>query len=216
MRNTLVNVARRLLPQVDPRRLYGSYIDIHPSTVLLPSFRLDLRSPTPGRCYLRVGANCMLGGSFSFESSEGLVTIGDRVFFGGGQVICRSRIEMGSNIFVAWGGYIYDHDSHSLDFRERRKDLERQLADYRAGKSNFIASKDWSVVRTQPIRIGDDAWIGMHATILKGVTIGEGAIVGAGAVVTKDVPPWTIAGGNPAKPIKALPEDLRRPPAGEI
>lgn len=217
MRNRLIKVARRLLPQVDPRRLYGRHVDIHPSTVLLPSFQLDLRKPLPGRCYLRVGADCMLGGTFVFESAEGLVTLGDRVFFGGGHVICRSRIEMGSNIFIAWGGYIYDHDSHSLDFRERRKDLQRQLEDFRTGcKANFIVSKDWGVVRSEPIVVQDDAWIGMHVTILKGVTIGEGAIVGAGAVVARDVSPWTVVGGNPAKTIKTLPEGLRRLPDSEI
>lgn len=52
------------------------------------------------------------------------------------------------------------------------------------------------------IRIGDDVWIGAKAVILPGVTIGRGAIVGAGAVVTKDVPPFAIVGGVPAKVIK--------------
>lgn len=53
-----------------------------------------------------------------------------------------------------------------------------------------------------PITIGDGVWIGARAIILPGVTIGEGAIVAAGAVVTKDVEPWTVVGGNPAKFIK--------------
>lgn len=48
----------------------------------------------------------------------------------------------------------------------------------------------------------DDTWIGCNAIILKGVTIGRGAIVGAGAVVTKDVPPYAIVDGNPAKVIR--------------
>lgn len=50
--------------------------------------------------------------------------------------------------------------------------------------------------------IENDAWIGMNAMIMPGVTIGEGAIVAAGSVVAKDVPPYTIVGGNPAKEIK--------------
>ena len=49
--------------------------------------------------------------------------------------------------------------------------------------------------------IGNRVWIGYRALILPGVTIGEGAVVGAGAVVTKDVEPFTIVGGNPAKKI---------------
>jgi len=52
------------------------------------------------------------------------------------------------------------------------------------------------------IIIGNDVWIGFEAVILAGVTIGDGAIIGTHAVVTKDVPPYTIVGGIPAKPIK--------------
>ena len=52
------------------------------------------------------------------------------------------------------------------------------------------------------IVLGNDVWIGYEAVIMAGVTIGDGAIIGARAVVTKDVPPYTVAGGIPAKPIK--------------
>lgn len=52
------------------------------------------------------------------------------------------------------------------------------------------------------IVVGNDVWIGYEAVILSGVTIGDGAIIGARAVVTKDVPPYTIVAGVPAKPIR--------------
>lgn len=52
------------------------------------------------------------------------------------------------------------------------------------------------------IAVGNDVWIGFEAVILSGVTIGDGAIIGARAVVTKDVPPYTIVGGVPAKTIR--------------
>ncbi len=55
-----------------------------------------------------------------------------------------------------------------------------------------------------PIAIGNHVWIGSNATVLAGVTIGEWAVVAAGAVVTKDVPPFTIVGGVPAKVIKKV------------
>ncbi len=55
---------------------------------------------------------------------------------------------------------------------------------------------------TKSILIHDNVWIATGAIILPGITIGEGAVVGAGAVVTKDVEPWTVIGGNPAKFIK--------------
>lgn len=58
------------------------------------------------------------------------------------------------------------------------------------------------------IVIGNDVWIGYEAVILAGVTIGDGAIIGARAIVTKDVPPYTVVGGVPAKPIrKRFPDD---------
>jgi acetyltransferase-like isoleucine patch superfamily enzyme len=60
---------------------------------------------------------------------------------------------------------------------------------------------DWKVV---PTFIRQGASVGSSATILAGVTVGEGAIVGAGAVVTKDVPPWTIVAGNPAKVLRKI------------
>ena len=53
-----------------------------------------------------------------------------------------------------------------------------------------------------PIAIGSDAWVAGRGIVMPGVTIGDGAVVAAGAVVTKDVPPWTVVGGNPAKFIK--------------
>ena len=52
------------------------------------------------------------------------------------------------------------------------------------------------------IIIGNDVWISMNATILSGVTIGDGAVIGANSLVTNDVEPYTIVGGNPAKPIR--------------
>lgn len=53
-----------------------------------------------------------------------------------------------------------------------------------------------------PIKVGDDVWIGYGATILSGVTIGQGAVIAAGSVVVKDVEPYSVVGGNPAKLIK--------------
>lgn len=55
-----------------------------------------------------------------------------------------------------------------------------------------------------PITIGSNVWIGSNAVILPGITIGEWAVVAAGAVVTKDVPPYTVVGGTPAKIIKRI------------
>jgi acetyltransferase-like isoleucine patch superfamily enzyme len=55
-----------------------------------------------------------------------------------------------------------------------------------------------------PVVIEEDVWIGTNCMVLKGVTIGRGAVIAAGAVVTKDVPPFTVAAGNPARVIKRI------------
>ncbi|QEM03448.1 acyltransferase [Mucilaginibacter rubeus] len=176
---------------------------------LLENFRIILNQPRHNKIYTKVGNDTVLDCTIIFESETGEVSIGDRSFIGASTIICKSKIEFGDEVFVAWGSYFYDHDSHSVDYRERENDIKTQLEDYRAGR-NFIENKNWTVVNTKPIKICSNAWIGMNCTILKGVTIGEGAIVGAGSVVTKDVTPWTIVGGNPAKVIKEIPTDLRK------
>jgi acetyltransferase-like isoleucine patch superfamily enzyme len=73
-----------------------------------------------------------------------------------------------------------DHDPHSADFKGR----------------------------TAPVSIGDHAWLGTRSMILPGVTVGTGAVVAAGAVVTRDVPPYAIVGGVPAKIIGQRSQEL--------
>ena len=59
------------------------------------------------------------------------------------------------------------------------------------------------------IHIGEDCWIGGNATILPGVRVGKGSVVGAASVVTKDVPPYTIVAGNPARKIRDVPRNTK-------
>lgn len=111
------------------------------------------------------------------------ITIGKNVFFNSG---CRFQDQGG----IAIGdGVLIGHNvviatiNHGLDPKEERK--------------NHYA----------PVVIGSHAWIGSNATILPGVTVGEWAVVAAGAVVSKDVEPYTVVGGVPAKLIKRIKED---------
>ena len=76
----------------------------------------------------------------------------------------------------------------------------------------YITDSDWHTIydrtvrdeRATPVTIGDNVWLGDHATVLKGVTIGENSVVAARAVVTKDVPANVVVAGNPAKVVKEL------------
>ena len=75
--------------------------------------------------------------------------------------------------------------------------------------TDFHSTHDHTVApEPRPVIIEDDVWLAARVTILKGVTIGRGAVVAAGAVVTKDVPPYTLVGGVPAKFIRRLEPEL--------
>lgn len=164
---------------------------------------LRLDKPEKGYTYLTVGDDSIVRGDFIFESSCGKVEVGNNTFIGGSTFISRTSIRIGNNVMIAWGCTFYDHDSHSQFYLDRRKDLADYWDDIKSGRNGGF-SKDWSIVKTAPIVIKDDAWIGMNVIVLKGVTIGRGAIVGAGSVVTKDVPDWCVVCGNPARIVKQL------------
>lgn len=86
-----------------------------------------------------------------------------------------------------------NHDSHRVStypFYEAFEGIQGQ------NDNNYPESNHYQIV------IGNDVWIGAHATILGGVRIGNGAVIGAGAVVAKDVPPYAVVVGNPAKVVK--------------
>lgn len=150
-------------------------------------------------CKLIISENTIVEGHLIFERENTSISIGKRTFIGGSSLICAEKIIIGSDVLIAWGCVFLDHNSHSLFFHKRKDDVINRLN----------GEKNWSIVIRKPIVVEDKAWIGFNSIILKGVTIGEGAIVGAGSVVTKDVPPYTIVAGNPARIIREIPEDER-------
>jgi Acetyltransferase (isoleucine patch superfamily) len=151
-----------------------------------------------------IGVDSMIGCNFIFESDKGTIKIGERCYISAGtNLISRDEISIGDDVWIAWGCYIYDHNSHSLAWQDRKNDLAQQMEDYK-NSQNFILHKNWTNVVSKPIIIHDKVWIGFEAVILKGVIIGEGAIIAARSVVTKDVAPWTMVAGNPAKFVKEV------------
>lgn len=129
--------------------------------------------------------------------NNGTVTLGDRVFlhryvklsaYGGKieignnsyigdrtEIHAGESVKIGNGVNIAWDCNILDRDYHAFE-------SEKEVV--------------------KPVLIGDNVWIGVRSTILKGVTIGAGAVVAAGSVVVKDVPERCLVAGNPAKVIK--------------
>jgi acetyltransferase-like isoleucine patch superfamily enzyme len=171
---------------------YGE-LNVDGSSIVDPN-RITLKK----ECSLVVERDSQVDGVIICEREQVLIKIGKRTFMNG-TIIAAQEVNIGDDVLISWGVTIVDHNSHSVAFSERARDVQ----DWRLGK------KDWSNVKIAPVNISDKTWIGFNAIILKGVSIGEGAIIGAGSVVTKDVPAWTIAAGNPARIIRAIPEDER-------
>lgn len=144
--------------------------------------------------HLRVGERSIVSCRIDFDGREGRVQIGDRCFIGASHLVCREKITLGDDVIISWGVTVVDHNSHALEWEHRRNDV----ADWARGE------KDWQHVEVRPVVIHDKVWIGFGASILKGVVIGEGAVIGAGSIVTRDVPPYTVVAGNPARPIKRI------------
>lgn len=162
--------------------------------------RVLIRNRDINKKYLKIGNNSQIEGFIIFETFTGKIEIGNRTYIGDSKLISIENIIIGDDVLISWGCTIVDNNAHSLISNERLKDV----SDWKKGinENKIGIYKDWTLVDRKPIVIKDKAWIGFNSIILKGVTIGEGAIIASGSVVTKDVPDYTIVGGNPAKIIK--------------
>ena len=96
---------------------------------------------------------------------------------------------------------IMDNNSHPTD-----PDMRMKMSLAGSVQADGRASPLWSETLAEhaSVVIEDNVWIGEFAAVLKGVTVGRGAIVGSHCVVTKDVPPYSVVVGNPARVVKSL------------
>ena len=155
-----------------------------------------------------IGDNCDISCHIILERNTGNVTIGDRTYIGNSTIICAEEITIGSDVLISWGVHIVDHDSHSIYWDKRKNDVhlwKKGIAE--GGLKQAAVMKDWTHVNKSRVIIHDRVWIGFNVIILKGISIGEGSVIGAGSVVTRDVPPYSIVAGNPARIIKYITDD---------
>jgi acetyltransferase-like isoleucine patch superfamily enzyme len=148
---------------------------------------------------LQIGEGSIVEGSLVSERDGASIVIGRNTFIGSSLLASAESIEVGNDVLISWGCNIVDHNSHAIRWEYRKQDV----------RAWYDGRKDWTHVPIKPVKIGDKCWIGLNVIILKGVEIGEGAIVAAGSIVTKCIPSWTIAAGNPAKVIREIPIEER-------
>jgi maltose O-acetyltransferase len=111
------------------------------------------------------------------------IIIGNGTTLNNNSVVCATRsIHIGERCLIGDGVVIIDSDFHDINPVTRHES---------SGPS-------------EPVRIGNNVWIGSRAMVMKGVTIGDNSVIGAKSLVTKDIPPNCIAVGIPAKVIKTI------------
>ena len=136
-----------------------------------------------------IGSN--LQGAILTDRPEARISIGDNVGMSSTRMWIHDSLTVGNNVNIGACVLIIDTDCHEMDYRVRNHSLPQ-------------SEEDGQYVKSAPIKIEDDVWIGAHSIILKGVTIGARSIIGAGSVVTKSIPADCIAAGNPCKVIRML------------
>ena len=163
-----------------PIRLFG-----HPICSRYPGSSISLGSHVTLDSSARANP---LGGSspcvLRTMTSTAHLTLGDRVGLSSSIIVAGNSIEIGEDTILGAGSMVLDNDFHA------RGPGFSWLTEY---------SKN-----SKPIKIGRGCFIGARSIILKGVALGDRVVIGAGSVVTKDVPAYSIAAGNPARIVGSI------------
>ncbi len=161
-------------------RLRGEDLDLQGMVFFGRDVHLRSR---PGHGRLVVGPWSWIGDGARVRSHEGRVQVGAKVVLGTG-----TRVNGWLDVLVGDAVLVAD-DVHVYDFDHRFARLDRPIKDQGIAMS--------------PVRIGADTWLGDRVTVLRGVDVGIGCVVGARSVVATDLPPFAIATGVPARPVRS-------------
>ena len=170
--------------------------DIDPAAVVETSYSFELyRSTQPVGFSIGSGSSLYLGTMLDV-GERGRVSIGEFCLLNGARIICDSNVTIGDYALISWNVVLMDSYRLPHDRVDRRQLLEQTTGESRRDIDGYKEPR--------PIRIGRNVWIGFDSCILPGVTIGEGAVVGARSVVVRDVEPYTVVAGNPARVVRKL------------
>lgn len=174
--HTLLMDPVRTRPRWYVRMMQFLYVRRGRGSIIYRSVRRDL---VPFRKCI-IGSYSVIESFSVLNNAVGDISIGDNTRVGIGNVLIGplsigAKVNIGQHVLISGLDHVYE-------------DVEIPIAD--------------QGVAVNPVAIADDVWIGGNAAILPGVSIGVHAVVAAGAVVTRDVPPYTVVAGNPARIVK--------------
>lgn len=142
-----------------------------------------IRNLGKSRDNIRIGQNGRINGEVLVFRHAGRIVVGDWFYLGAGSTIWSSDPEgilIGDRVLISMNVHIHDTNSHALDHEQRFLHTQEMML-----RGHPVTNPG---IRSRPIVIGDDVWIGFGASILKGVRIGHRAVIGAQSVITEDVP----------------------------
>lgn len=184
-------------------------------SLVIEGIRKEYNDHLTASSFNHIGENCIFGNSLKISGAEH-ITIGSDVIIGNNcilETIDRWQQEFNPSIVIGNNVLLSDY-THITAISNIKVGNNVTFGRFVLISDNIHGKLDNSDLKKAPmaralstkgdINIGDNVWVGDKVSILSGVTIGEAAIIGANSVVTKDVPPYTIVGGVPAKIIKVI------------
>jgi acetyltransferase-like isoleucine patch superfamily enzyme len=173
---------------MDKSKPFPPNVSIGPGTVIKgdSSFR---RFHSTQRDALLIGCNCTLDHCQFSLGKTARISIGDQCYLTSVILMCETEIRIGNRVIIGWNSALADSDFHPIDPAQRIQDA------IALSPGNTAARP---LIKSKPIIIEDDVWIGPMVTILKGITIGQSAFIEPGSMITRDIPANARVGGNPA------------------